>query len=78
MANSLVEVANRIIRENPEKTQQARGDKKAARWFVGQIIKATDGAYREFEIGQVLARRGIHAPPPGPLPPPAPVPDKFG
>lgn len=60
--NTLVEHANAIIRDNPDKVQQARKRPELAGWFVGQIMKATGGGYSENDVRIVLARRGITGP----------------
>jgi Asp-tRNA(Asn)/Glu-tRNA(Gln) amidotransferase B subunit len=43
--NTLVEHVNKLIRDNPDKTQQARKNPSLAGWFVGQVMKDTDGDY---------------------------------
>lgn len=57
--NTLVEHVNKLIRDNPDKTQQARHKPLLVGWFVGQVKQATNGGYTEFEIEQVLAKRGL-------------------
>jgi aspartyl-tRNA(Asn)/glutamyl-tRNA(Gln) amidotransferase subunit B len=60
--NTLVEHVNKLIRDNPDKTQQARKNPSLAGWFVGQVMKDTDGDYPEDAIRVLLARRGIAGP----------------
>lgn len=57
--NSLVERVNKLIADNPDKTQMARHKPLLVEWFVDQIKQQTQGGYTEFEIEQVLARRGL-------------------
>lgn len=56
--NSLVEICNKLIADNPDKVQQARKKPELAGWFVGQVLRRTT-AYSKYDIGYCLARRGI-------------------
>jgi len=58
----LVRATNQIVRDNPDKVQQARKRQELAGWFVGQIMKATNGIYSEDDIRSLLANRGIRTP----------------
>lgn len=53
------EAVNRIIRENPDKTEQARKNPALADWFVGQAMKMLDGRGDVEDVKMRLERRGI-------------------
>ena len=55
----LIRNTNDIIRDNPDKVQQARKRPELAGWFVGQVMKATNGIYSERDVREALANRGI-------------------
>jgi aspartyl-tRNA(Asn)/glutamyl-tRNA(Gln) amidotransferase subunit B len=55
----LIKCSNEVIRDNPDKVQQARKRPELAGWFVGQVMKATNGIYSEAQVREVLSHRGI-------------------
>lgn len=63
MKHILVKCSNEIIRDNPDKVRQARERPELSGWFVGQVMKATNGIFTESEVREVLAHRGIITPP---------------
>lgn len=62
MKHILIKCSNEIIRDNPDKVQQARNRPELSGWFVGQVMKATNGIFTEKEVKEVLAHRGIVTP----------------
>ncbi len=58
--SQLQEVVNRIIRENPEKVQQARQNPALSGWFFAKVVKAYSKA-STLEIWSALNKRGIAA-----------------
>jgi aspartyl-tRNA(Asn)/glutamyl-tRNA(Gln) amidotransferase subunit B len=50
-------VVARVIAANPEKAAEARAKPKMASWFVGQVMKATQGKANPQSVTAILKRR---------------------
>jgi aspartyl-tRNA(Asn)/glutamyl-tRNA(Gln) amidotransferase subunit B len=55
---SAIEAAvDQVIAANPEKAQEAKAKPKMASWFVGQVMKATQGKANPQTVTAILKRR---------------------
>jgi aspartyl-tRNA(Asn)/glutamyl-tRNA(Gln) amidotransferase subunit B len=55
---SAIEAAvDQVIAANPDKAQEARAKPKMASWFVGQVMKATQGKANPQTVTAILKRR---------------------
>jgi len=55
---SAIEAAvDAVIAANPEKAAEARAKPKLASWFVGQVMKATQGKANPQAVNAILKRR---------------------
>jgi aspartyl-tRNA(Asn)/glutamyl-tRNA(Gln) amidotransferase subunit B len=50
-------VIDQVIAANPEKAQEAKAKPKMASWFVGQVMKATQGKANPQTVTAILKRR---------------------
>jgi len=46
-----------VIAANPDKCEEVRAKPKAAAWFVGQVMKATQGKANPQVVNAILRRR---------------------
>ena len=55
---SAIEAAvDQVIAANPDKAAEARAKPKMASWFVGQVMKATQGKANPQSVTAILKRR---------------------
>jgi aspartyl-tRNA(Asn)/glutamyl-tRNA(Gln) amidotransferase subunit B len=55
--NAIEAAVDQVIAANPDKAQEARAKPKMASWFVGQVMKATQGKANPQLITAILKRR---------------------
>ena len=55
--SSIKEVVENVIRENPEQVLKLEENPKLVGWFVGQVMKATDGKANPKSVNKLLKER---------------------
>ena len=50
-------IVDRIVAENPGQADEARDNPKVIGWFVGQVMKATQGKANPKLVNEVLRKR---------------------
>ncbi|MBK5934483.1 aspartyl/glutamyl-tRNA(Asn/Gln) amidotransferase subunit B [Rhodovulum imhoffii] len=54
---TIEKVVDEIIAANPAQVEKARGNPKLAGWFVGQVMKATDGKANPKAVNRIVAQK---------------------
>jgi aspartyl-tRNA(Asn)/glutamyl-tRNA(Gln) amidotransferase subunit B len=55
--SSIEEVVDTIIRDNPDQVLKLEANPKLAGWFVGQVMRATDGKANPKSVNEILKER---------------------
>lgn len=50
-------ILDELIINNPEKAKDAEGNIIKYRWFVGQIMKITNGTLNPFTVSKIVKKR---------------------
>ena len=56
-ASEISTLIDKIIAENPNQVEQARNNPKLKGWFVGQVMKATDGQANPGVVNKLLSQK---------------------
>jgi aspartyl-tRNA(Asn)/glutamyl-tRNA(Gln) amidotransferase subunit B len=55
--SSIEEVVDTIIRDNPDQVLKLEANPKLVGWFVGQVMRATDGKANPKSVNEILKER---------------------